>query len=133
MKKLLCLTVLTTSVLADIAVIVHPSNNGTADADAIARVFLGKSKSLNDNTAVTPVAQVPEQASSEEFNNKVLNKNAAQLKAYWSQLVFTGKGTPPRELANDNDVVQHVAAQPNAIGYVSASAVNGSVKVLLKF
>ena len=53
------------------------------------------------------------------------------MKAYWSKLVFTGKGTPPAELANEAAVLSHVAANPDAIGYVDAASVDGSVKVVL--
>lgn len=68
-----------------------------------------------------------------EFNDKALGKNASQLKAYWSRLIFTGKGTPPKESGNDADVVALVAQNPNMVGYIDESALNDSVKVLFKF
>jgi ABC-type phosphate transport system substrate-binding protein len=44
--------------------------------------------------------------------------------------VFTGKATPPKELASSADVVKAVAADPSAIGYVEKGAVDASVKVV---
>jgi ABC-type phosphate transport system substrate-binding protein len=46
-------------------------------------------------------------------------------------LVFSGKSTPLTELASSVDVKGFVAANPNAIGYLEKSAVDGSVKVVL--
>ncbi len=72
-------------------------------------------------------------AAREAFNDKVLGKSSSQLKAYWSRLIFTGKGTPPKESGSDADVVSLVAKNPNLVGYVDAAAVDGSVKVVYTF
>jgi ABC-type phosphate transport system substrate-binding protein len=46
--------------------------------------------------------------------------------------VFSGKATPPKELLSSSaDVKKFVAANPDAIGYIEKSAVDGSVKVVL--
>lgn len=58
------------------------------------------------------------------------HKNEAQLKSYWSGLVFTGKGQPLTALDTDADVVARVASDSGAIGYVDSKAVTGAVKVL---
>jgi ABC-type phosphate transport system substrate-binding protein len=60
----------------------------------------------------------------------VTRKNEAQLKSYWSGLVFTGKGQPLSSVGDDADVVAKVAGDASAIGYVDSAAVNESVKVL---
>lgn len=117
---------------AEVAIIVHPSNTSNIDTDAISRVFLGKAKTLADGTAVIPVGQSGDTAVADEFNTKVLGKSSSQLKAYWSQLVFTGKGTPPKEVSSDADVISLVAANPNIIGYINANAVTEKVKVIAK-
>lgn len=119
--------------VAEVAVIVNPANTNAIDAAAASRMFLGKMKSFADGSQVVPVSQPANSAATEEFNDKVLNKSASQLKAYWAKLVFTGKGTPPNELASDAEVVATVAANPNMIGYIDASAADGSVKVVATF
>ena len=63
----------------------------------------------------------------------MLNKSGSQLKSYWSKLVFTGKGTPPKVVANDAEVISLISANPNLIGYIDAAAVTGTVKVIAKF
>jgi len=118
---------------AEVAVIVHPGNGDALDKDSISRLFLNKAKAFPSGTQAEPIALEEGQAATEEFNGKVLNKSAAQLTAFWSKLVFTGKGQPPKALANDAAVVSAVAANPGAIGYVDASAVNDSVRVVATF
>ena len=54
----------------------------------------------------------------------------SQLKSYWSKLVFTGKGQPPRDVQTDAEMIELVAGNPNIIGYVDISSVTDKVKVL---
>lgn len=115
---------------ADIAVIVNPANaNALTDKD-ISRAFLGKMKTFADGQSIEPINSKSSNAARTEFEQKVLKKSSSQVKAYWSKLVFTGKGKPPQELASDSDILKAVASSANAIGYVDAKSVDGSVKVI---
>lgn len=118
---------------AEVAVIVHPSAGfDSLTEDDVSRLFLGKSKSFPSGGQAVPVNQNEGSAARDKFNEAVCKKNASQYKAYWSQLVFTGKGTPPKDAGDDAAVKALVAANPNMIGYVDASAVDASVKVVFK-
>ena len=136
LKTKLCVTILglaSAFVQAEIAVVVHPSNASAIDSSAISRIFLGKMKSFDGGGQAVPITQEGSNAATDEFNSKVLNKSGSQLKSYWSKLVFTGKGTPPKVVANDAEVINLISTNPNLIGYIDAAAVTGSVKVIAKF
>lgn len=120
------------SALADISVVVHPSNTTSATQSELSKIFLGKKKTFPNGQQAVPVNQ-EDTAVSKEFNTKVLGKQDSQLKAYWSKLVFTGKGTPPKKVANDDEVLALVKSNPNIIGYIDSSKVTGDVKVLATF
>ncbi|MFC0119559.1 phosphate ABC transporter substrate-binding protein [Pseudoalteromonas xiamenensis] len=131
--SLISLALLSASASAGVAVVVHPSNTSALDAAAINRIFTGKEKAFSNGNKVIPIGQDSGTAATGEFNEKVLNKTAAQLKAYWSKLVFTGKGTPPKEVSNDQEVIKLISSNPDTIGYVSTDAVDASVKVVMEF
>lgn len=119
--------------IAEIVVIVHPSLAVTSlSEDDVSRLFLGKSRSFPNGDQAVPVNQIEGSTIRATFNQTVCKKNASQYKAYWSQLVFTGKGTPPKEANDDSSVKALVAFNPNMIGYVDASVVDASVKVVYK-
>lgn len=130
---LVCGLLLTGSAWADISVVVNPANANAVSADDLNRLFLGRASSFADGSKATPLNMAEGQAARDEFDNKVLSRSSAQLKAYWSKLVFTGKGTPPKELADDAAVKAAVAADSSAIGYISSASVDGSVKVVATF
>ena len=125
----LCLTTLATASFAEVSVIVHPSNSANVDATAIERIFLGKEKSFSTGTSAVPVNLESSVAEREEFDTKVLDKSASQLKAYWSKLIFTGKGNQPSE-TSVSGMIETVSSNPSAIGYVPSSAVTDAVKVI---
>lgn len=133
-KLMLCTLLLVSgSCMADIAVIVHPSNANSLETLDISRIFLGKAKSYPDGSQAVPVAQSDAASAADEFNTKVLTKSSSQLKAYWSKLVFTGKGTPPKEVDSDQEMLELIQANPNLIGYVQTSSVNDNVRVVATF
>lgn len=109
---------------AEVAVIVNPSATKAPNQAEVANIFLGKDKSL------TGIDQKDWNPIKDKFYADITRKNEAQLKSYWSGLVFTGKGQPLSSVADDAAVVAKVASDASAIGYVDSVAVNDSVKVL---
>jgi hypothetical protein len=47
-------------------------------------------------------------------------------------MVFTGKGTPPRQISSAEEMVKLITANPNLIGFVPAGSA-GAAKVAGKF
>ena len=117
---------------AELVVIVNPKNPAASmTADQVAQVFLGRTSSFPGGGAATPVDQKEGAAVRDEFYTKVADKNPGQVKAYWSKQMFSGKGSPPKELGSSAEVKRAVAADPGAIGYVEKAAVDGTVKGVL--
>jgi len=116
---------------AQVAVVVNPKSPlASMTADQVSGIFLGKSNTLPTGATAAPT-DLPDTAPARElFYTKVTGKSTAQVKAAWSRLVFSGKATPPKELASSADVKKFVASNPDAIGYIEKSAVDSSVKVV---
>ena len=116
---------------AGVSVVVNPSlTESGVSAEQIANIFLGKSNKLPSGAKVVPIDQEEGEGPRDLFYQKVVHKDASQLNAYWSRLIFTGKGQPPKAVLDDDEVLEFVASQPDAIGYMSSEAVDDSVKVI---
>ena len=125
------LTATSGAVFAEVVVVVSTKNAvGSLTADQVGDVFLGKITSLPGGASATPVDQAEGSALRDDFYNKVTGKSAAQMKAYWSKIIFTGKGQPPKEVADNAAVKKLVADSPSAIGYIDKSALDSSVKAV---
>ncbi|OFA03472.1 phosphate ABC transporter substrate-binding protein [Duganella phyllosphaerae] len=118
--------------LAEIVVIVSAKSAATALTEEQASdAFLGKNNTLPGGVQAVPVDQADGTALREQFYSKVSGKTSAQMKAYWSKQIFTGKGQPPKEAGDSAAIKALVAANPNIVGYVDKSVVDASVKVVL--
>jgi ABC-type phosphate transport system substrate-binding protein len=107
-----------------IAVVVN-KDAATPTQSEIADVYLGKSQSFK------PLDGPDGSALRADFYRKLTGRDPAQIKSMWSRVVFTGKGSPPREAADAAAMKAAIAADPKAIGYLDKAAVDGSVKVVL--
>lgn len=115
---------------AEVVVIVNAASPvASASADDIAQVFLGKSSEIGGNDVVA-VDQTEGNPSRAVFYTKVVQKEPSQLTAYWSRLIFTGKGSPPKQVGGDADVAEAVLDDESALGYVDSTAVVEGVKVI---
>lgn len=63
----------------------------------------------------------------------LLVDSSSQVNAYWSKLIFTGKGSMPTELASDAEIISTILSNQGAIGYIDSASITSDVKVIAKF
>ena len=115
--------------VAQVVVVVNPANTSSLDTKTVQRIFLGKEKKFSDGSQATPINQKAN-GTREEFDESIVGRSSTQVSAYWSKLVFTGKGIPPAELADDAAIIAAVAADPSAIAYINAASATDAVKTV---
>ena len=54
-----------------------------------------------------------------EFCKKVLRLTPRQLTKKWNYLTYTGRGSYPKELENENALVDYIKRIPYSIGYIN--------------
>jgi hypothetical protein len=52
------------------------------------------------------------------------------MQAYWSRIIFTGRGQPPKAVPSSSEAKKLVAANPNTIGYVEPKLVDDTLRVV---
>jgi ABC-type phosphate transport system substrate-binding protein len=117
-------------VFADYAVVVHPENTSEIDQQLVKRIFLGKETAFSNGQVVKVITHSPTSAIRAEFDEAVLQRRTAAVDAYWSKLVFTGRGTMPQTASSDQEVIDLILQNKNAIGFIDTSSVNSDVKVV---
>jgi ABC-type phosphate transport system substrate-binding protein len=112
-------------------IVVHPDNPVTAlDAQFVRDAYLRKASAWNTGAVVRPIDLSAAFAVRNRFVQDVLRKSPSQLKNYWNQQIFSGKGVPPPEVGSTASVVRYVLANPGAIGYLPLDADAGGAKVI---
>ncbi len=114
----------------DVKIIANPSVRADSISPAELRsVFLLQRKSLPDGSPVTPVLE-KSGSTHEAFLKQFLDRDGQEIRIYYQGLVSTGKGTVPKELSSDAEVVAYVSRTRGAIGYVSSNTTTEGAKVL---
>jgi ABC-type phosphate transport system substrate-binding protein len=116
---------------ADIVAVVSAESSITRlSTGQLADIFLGKVSRFPDGSLAVPVDLSDGSAERDQFYAKLTGKSPAQIKAYWSKIIFTGRGQPPKAVQNGSDMKTYVAANIDAIGYMDSTMVDNSVRVL---
>jgi ABC-type phosphate transport system substrate-binding protein len=113
-----------------VAVVSARSAVTSLSRNQVADIFLGKAARFPDGSPAVAIDQAEGAAARDEFYLKVAGKSAAQLNAHWSKIIFTGRGQPPREVANDAAVKKVLLENPAAIGYIDRSLVDAGLRVV---
>ncbi|WP_332848664.1 phosphate ABC transporter substrate-binding protein [Massilia sp. S19_KUP03_FR1] len=117
---------------AEVLVVVSAKSPATAlTQEQAADIFLGRSTTLPGAGAAVPIDQAEGAAVRDEFYQKTAGKSGAQLKAYWSKQIFSGKGQPPKAVADSAAVKAQLASNPNMVAYIDKAALDATVKPLL--
>lgn len=120
------------SSFAQLRLIVHKDNSvSSATIEEVSKVYLGKARNLPGGDTLLVLDVDPSSASRSGYLEKVVQKKETELKQYWSRIVFTGKGVPPKLVGNDEAVVKMVSDNKNAIGIVNLP-VGPEVKIVLE-
>lgn len=99
--------------------------------DQVADIFLGQMGNFPGGAEAVALDQRIGSPERDEFYSKVTSKTPPLVKAYWSKMIFTGRGQPPREVAGSAAIRKMVAENPALIGYIDKSALDPSVKAVL--
>ena len=134
--KLACglffLTLAGAPLAGELVVIVSARNPVVAlRPEQVADIFLAQNGRFPNGGTAVAVDQMLGAGSRDEFYNKVASKSPSLVKAYWTKMVFTGRGQPPKEASGNEAVRKLIAGNPEMIGYIDRDALDDSVKAIL--
>ena len=114
-----------------LVIIVHPESGilRMTKEEAV-NIFMGNQKHLRPGLVALPVEPKPE-ASRSRFYRILVNLPLAQVRTYWARLYFASEAQPPRQAQDDREVLDIVAANKGAVGFVEQGALNGRVRAVL--
>ncbi|TDJ25835.1 MAG: phosphate ABC transporter substrate-binding protein [Gammaproteobacteria bacterium] len=125
------LSALCTSAMADVVVVAHPSaSDASIIKPVIKKIYLGRMNTFPSGSPLVAVEQPSDSPTMQEFHSKVTKKTPDQLRSYWAKMVLSGKGIKLDVLQGNAAVKAWVASHPDGLGYIDASQVDDSVKVV---
>jgi hypothetical protein len=137
MKKLISIflfamatAALAKGVEAQVLVIANPGVGAAAVSKSDLRdVFTGATSDLKGGGHVTPVL-LKAGPVSDAFLSAYVGKADGAFRAGWRSLVFSGQASMPKSLDSEAALVEYVAHNAGAVGYIGKATPHDGVKVL---
>lgn len=126
---LACLMLIPVMVYSEDMVVVANSQSGInkLSRDEVINIYLGRFRQLSSGVAAQPVDLPPAHADKARFYRLLVNKELAEINAYWSRLIFSGRTTPPRAVKGQEELLNFIRTTPGAIGYVDRAKIDDRV------
>lgn len=116
---------------ADLVVVVN-ARSGVAvmTRNEIINIFFGRYRQFFNGLEAQPVDLADANPERARFYQGLVGKDLAEVNAYWSRQIFSGRMQAPPKLPTPEDVLKWVAAHPGGIGYVELSKADARVRVV---
>ncbi|MGH7601079.1 MAG: hypothetical protein ACREOI_32375 [bacterium] len=119
------------SAQAQISVIAAKSTEAKATKTEVKEIFTGVKLKWPNGNKIQVVDQ-PDTELGKKFYDMVIGKSANQIRRQWMKLLLSGQAAAPIKQPSDKNVKKIVAGNPNAIGYIATSALDDSVREILR-
>ena len=131
-KRLTFLTLFMASTGSSAEIVVVAHSDVTADSLSRQRLtdyYTGDIRSWTDGTPLV-VLDLQSRGKIRKVFYKYLGKSPSRMKSIWMKNMLAGEGDPPEAMATEQELLEKVQATPGALGFVSLSKVDDSVKTL---
>jgi ABC-type phosphate transport system substrate-binding protein len=120
-------------VRAEPVLIVHPANGvERLTQDEVTNIYMGRLRQFPNGAAALPLDLPADHPAKARFYELLVGRSLAEINAYWARLIFSGRTQPPRESASEEDIIEAVARNRRAIGYVDRARVDKRVRIILE-
>lgn len=114
----------------DFAVVVSKQSPlAQLDKRDVANIFLAKTHQAGMAKRIVPLELI-DQEYQRTFYQEIAGKSLAQINSYWTTLIFTGKGRPPRQVSDETQLIDALMRNPNAITYLPLERITEQMKVV---
>lgn len=114
-----------------VAVVAANSPVASLSKTQLIDIFLGKTTRYPDGRRAVPIDQIEGAPARDEFYATFAAMTPAQVKSFWSRMIFTGRGELPKSVASAAEVTRLLLEDSNAIAYVDRNTVDPGLRVVL--
>lgn len=118
---------------ADLVVVVNAKSGvEKLTRTEVTNIFLGRYRQLPSGLPALPIDQPADETIKARFYTLLVNKEPAEINAYWARLIFSGKTSPPRQATNAAEVMDWLAGQRGGIGYIERGQTDSRVRIVFE-
>lgn len=129
----ICLLLLlqTVPALAELAVVVNARAGVAAmSRNEVINIFFGRNRQFFNGIEAQPVDLVDFHPDRARFYSALVGKDLADINAYWSRQVFSGRLQSPPKMRTSEEVIKWIVSQPGGIGFIELAKADARVRVV---
>lgn len=112
-----------------LVVIINPQSHlSNLTRSQVINIYMGRQKKLTDKYFALPLDLNNSNKFKKKFYKVLLNKELPEINSYWARLIFSGQGSPPRQMDSYDDIRHTVLNNLGAIGYLPESELTNKLK-----
>lgn len=115
-----------------VVVVSKKSEIDTLNNKSIANIFLTRTNRFPNGRKAIPI-ELRGGGLRNVFYQEISGKSPTELTAYWTTLIFSGKGRPPKGYEDIKALIERLEKSPSAISYLPLAQVTNELKVVYQF
>jgi len=129
----ICIAVFCTPAYCNVVVVVSKKSSiESLSGTEVANIFLARTNRFPDGEKSVPIEFNGDKFRA-EFYQSISGKTPGQLMAYWTTLVFTGKGRPPKSFDSYEKLSKQFSLAAGHITYLEQNLVTDDMKIVYRF
>ena len=117
---------------ARLVLVVHPDSPiQKLSKPEVINIYMGR-YSVIGGSKVNAIDLSPSHEERAQFYRQLVNKTTAEMNAYWSRLIFSGKTEPPLQVQTTQQLIRMLKEDKNALGYLDSSQI-GTLRIVFEF
>ncbi len=135
MRRYLCVMLLLAllagpAVANELVLVGNPDNDlENLSRQQVINIYMGRYRRLPNGTSALPLDHTGYR---KDFYRRLVDRTLPEIDSYWARLVFSGRGSPPRQVNDTEELLAMVSQNRGAIGYMPSAEVDDRVVVLAK-
>jgi hypothetical protein len=115
----------------DFVVIANPQAGiDKMSKDEVINVYMGRNRKLTSGITAQPLDIATPLGEKANFYFVMVNKELSEISSYWARLLFSGQGSPPRQVSTAEQALEIVSTNKGAIAYIDRTKIDRRVKII---
>lgn len=116
---------------ADVVVVVNAESGvGKLSRGQVIDIFLGRFRVFPSGLAAEPIDQPDGGPLKKQFYHLLVDKDVAEINAYWARLVFSGRTSPPQKTERADEVLRLLTSRKAGIAYIDRALVDQRLTIV---
>lgn len=98
--------------------------------DEVINVYMGRHRKLPSGISAVPLDLTNPLSEKANFYSVMVNKELSEISSYWARLLFSGQGSPPKQLKDADEALEYVIRYKGALAYIDRKKVDKRVKIV---